>query len=144
MQDPYAVLQVARNAEPEVVAAAYRSLARKYHPDGNRSAKSTQRMQEINEAYEILRDPAKRRRYDRANRQPRGQILWRTEESMYWSGEMEGEESTDWASSYARRRAHPHPIPRKGFLEKNLGCVAYALFAGFVAWYVLAMVISKL
>jgi DnaJ-class molecular chaperone len=143
MQDPYATLQVARNAEPEVIAAAYRSLARKYHPDADASDGSTRRMQEINEAYEILRDPARRRRYDRANRD-RGQILWRTEESMYWSGEMEGEESTDWASSYARRRSHPEPIPRKGFWERNLGCTVYALFAGLIAWYVLALVISRM
>ena len=144
MQDPYVTLQVARNAEPEVIAAAYRSLARKYHPDKRASAKSTKRMQELNEAYEILRDPVKRRRYNRAHPQTRGRILWRTEESMMWSGDLDGEESTHWASSYARRRAHPEPIPRKGFWERNLGCVLYLLFAAFAAWYVLAAVITKM
>ncbi|MCL5959410.1 MAG: J domain-containing protein [Chloroflexi bacterium] len=54
-------------AEPEVIQAAYRSLARKYHPDRNKAASSAE-MQKINAAYEILSDPVKRRRYDRSRR----------------------------------------------------------------------------
>jgi len=64
-QDPYDILQLAHHAEPEVVEAAYRRLARKYHPDTNSSANATAHMQEINWAYEILKDPAKRASYDR-------------------------------------------------------------------------------
>lgn len=63
--DPYEVLQVSPNAEPEVVEAAYRRLARKYHPDVNSSPDATKRMQIINWAYEILRDPDARREYDK-------------------------------------------------------------------------------
>jgi hypothetical protein len=64
LRDPYRILQVAPHAEIEVIEAAYRRLARKYHPDVDSSASATQRMQEINWAYEILSDPAKRAKYD--------------------------------------------------------------------------------
>ncbi len=63
-KDYYKVLQVDPEADPEVIAAAYRRLSLKYHPDTNRSTDATRRMQEINEAYEVLKDPAKRARYD--------------------------------------------------------------------------------
>jgi curved DNA-binding protein len=65
--DHYRVLQVTREAEPEVIDRAYRALSRKYHPDlgtaGDREMRTT-RMQSINEAYRVLRDPARRSRYD--------------------------------------------------------------------------------
>lgn len=65
MKDYYQILQVDRSAEQEVIKAAYRELARKYHPDKNRSAHAAGRMQEINEAYKVLSDPIKRKEYDR-------------------------------------------------------------------------------
>ena len=64
--DYYKILQIDPGAEPEVIEAAYRRLARKYHPDVNKSPDAVQRMQQINVAYEVLRDPAKRAEYDRA------------------------------------------------------------------------------
>lgn len=60
----YRILQVDRAAEPEVITAAYKRLALKYHPDSNRAPDALQRMQEINEAYEVLSDPVKRERYN--------------------------------------------------------------------------------
>lgn len=51
MKDPYEILQVHRQAEPEVIRAAYRALARKYHPD---SGGDPRRMAEITEAWAIL------------------------------------------------------------------------------------------
>jgi serine/threonine-protein kinase len=65
LKDYYRILQVDPVADPEVIEAAYRRLARKHHPDSNRSADATRRMQEINEAYDVLRDPIKRTQYDR-------------------------------------------------------------------------------
>lgn len=62
--DFYEVLQVSPNAEPEVIEAAYRRLARKYHSDVNPSPDATARTKEMNQAYEILRDPQKRAMYD--------------------------------------------------------------------------------
>ncbi len=60
----YEVLQVSPGAEPEVIEAAYRRLARKYHPDVDKTAGADRRMQEINAAYEVLSDPQKRSEYD--------------------------------------------------------------------------------
>ena len=60
----YKTLQVDPAAEPEVVAAAYRLLALKYHPDTNKSSDAARRMREINAAYEILGDAEKRILYD--------------------------------------------------------------------------------
>lgn len=65
MRDYYRVLQVTRDAEPEVIEKAYKALARKRHPDacsGDRSAHEA--MVELNEAYAVLSDPAKRAAYD--------------------------------------------------------------------------------
>jgi DnaJ domain len=67
--DHYRVLQVDAAAEEEVIAAAYRKLAFKYHPDRNKSPDATIRLQEINRAYEVLGDPAKRLRYDQERSQ---------------------------------------------------------------------------
>lgn len=65
--DYYETLQIARNAEPEVVERAYKALSLKYHPDvvasENRDS-ATRRMQRINEAYRVLSNPQSRRRYD--------------------------------------------------------------------------------
>ncbi len=62
--DFYKVLQVDTEAEPEVVEAAYRALSKKYHPDINPLPEAQARMSQINSAYEILGDTAKRRDYN--------------------------------------------------------------------------------
>jgi DnaJ-class molecular chaperone len=67
-EDYYKILQVDPSAEPEVISAAYRRLAVKYHPDNNSSPDATPRMQRINEAYAVLSDPAQRATYDRTRR----------------------------------------------------------------------------
>ena len=61
MNDPYEVLQVHRRAEPEVIRAAFRALARKYHPDFGGDA---QRMVQITEAYAILGHRERRASFD--------------------------------------------------------------------------------
>lgn len=63
-QDYYAVLGVPRTASQDEVRKAYRGLARKHHPDVDKSEGATQRFQQITEAYEVLKDPATRQRYD--------------------------------------------------------------------------------
>lgn len=64
--DPYRVLQVDPQAEPEVVEAAFRRLARKYHPDVNPAPEAAEQMERIMAAYEVLRDPDRRAAYDRS------------------------------------------------------------------------------
>src|SRR5512135_2185429 len=62
--DYYKILQVDPSAEDEVIKAAYKRLALKYHPDTNKSPDASQRMKEINEAYQVLSNPTKRASYD--------------------------------------------------------------------------------
>ena len=66
--DPYKVLQVDAEAEDEVIQAAYRRLAQKYHPDVAPGPDAATRMMAINAAWEILRDPARRASHDLARR----------------------------------------------------------------------------
>lgn len=64
-KDYYKILGVDRKAGDDEIKKAYRSLAKKYHPDKNPGNKSAeQKFKEINEAYEVLKDPQKRSRYD--------------------------------------------------------------------------------
>src|SRR6202051_3337250 len=64
-KDYYDVLGTSKPATEDDIRKAYRSLARKYHPDVNPGDKSAEeRFKEINEAYEVLSDPDKRKRYD--------------------------------------------------------------------------------
>lgn len=63
--DPYKVLQVDPEADPEVIQAAYRRLAQKYHPDLAADGDAARRMVAINDAWAILRDPESRAAFDR-------------------------------------------------------------------------------
>ncbi len=63
-KDYYEILGVSRDATKDELQRAYRKLARKFHPDLNKEAGSEEKFKEINEAYEVLKDPAKREKYD--------------------------------------------------------------------------------
>lgn len=63
--DPYKILQVDPEAEDEVIAAAYRRLARKYHPDTAAGPEAHGRMEALNAAWEVLGNPARRAAHDR-------------------------------------------------------------------------------
>src|SRR5215470_19797211 len=62
-KDYYSILGVDRKADAKTIKSAYRRLARKHHPDVAKG-KDAERFKEIAEAYEVLSDPDKRRRYD--------------------------------------------------------------------------------
>ena len=66
MRDPYEVLGVQKNATPATVKSAFRRLAKKLHPDANKSDKTAAtKFAELNAAYEIVGDEAKRKAFDR-------------------------------------------------------------------------------
>jgi molecular chaperone DnaJ len=63
--DFYKILGVEKKASQEQIDSAYRKLARRYHPDTNQEAGAEERFKEISEAYDVLGDPEKRKKYDR-------------------------------------------------------------------------------
>jgi len=63
-KDYYESLGVSRSASSDEIQRAYRTLARKYHPDMSKEPGHEQRFKEVSEAYEVLKDPTKRKRYD--------------------------------------------------------------------------------
>ncbi len=85
-KDYYKILGVSPNATEKEIKSAFRRLARKYHPDVNpNDPQAEERFKEINEAYEVLSDPEKRKKYDQMRQQyeawqragrPGGQFDW--------------------------------------------------------------------
>jgi curved DNA-binding protein len=67
-RDYYEILGVTRGAEADEVKRAYRKLARKYHPDVSKEKNAEDKFKEVQEAYEVLRDPDKRAAYDQLGR----------------------------------------------------------------------------
>jgi len=67
--DHYKTLGVPRQASTETIKAAYRKLARRYHPDVSKEPEAEARFKEITEAYEVLKNPQRRSAYDRLNSQ---------------------------------------------------------------------------
>ncbi len=63
-KDYYDILGVKRDATEAEIKSAYRKLARKYHPDVNKTKEAESKFKDINEAYEVLGDKQKRQRYD--------------------------------------------------------------------------------
>lgn len=63
-KDYYQIMGVSRDASQDEIKRAYRKLARKYHPDVSKEAQAEERFKEVQEAYEVLKDPQKRAAYD--------------------------------------------------------------------------------
>ena len=105
LPDPYKTLQVDTEAEDEVIEAAYRRLARKYHPDVAPGPDAQDRMVRINQAWEVLRDPAKRAAVDRARARTDGTT------ARAAAADARARAATQAASQAARNRPTP-PQPQ--------------------------------
>jgi curved DNA-binding protein len=92
VKDYFRILEVHSEASPEVIERAYKALARKYHPDAWPPEKrdwANLRMQEINEARDVLSDPARRAAYARYRRTEFWRVFWKeglTGISRRWAG----------------------------------------------------------
>jgi curved DNA-binding protein len=102
-KDYYAALGVNREASPDVIKAAYRRLARKYHPDVSREPNAEEKFKNLQEAYEVLKDPEKRRAYDQLGRHWQDQTFRSSPHEsgahFYHSGEF-SKESEDRFSDF--------------------------------------------
>ena len=76
--DYYDVLGVERSATEEDIRRAFRKLAMEWHPDRNKEKDAEERFKTVNEAYQVLIDPAKRQQYDRFGRAGVGGMEWPT------------------------------------------------------------------
>jgi len=89
-KDYYAILGVAPETPPEEIKRAYRKLAKKYHPDVSKLPDAEARFKEINEAWEVLQDPAKRNHYDKVRAggwQPQREGFDQSMGSDFYSGD---------------------------------------------------------
>src|SRR5829696_8566560 len=68
--DHYKTLGVDRKASADEIKKAYRKLARQYHPDTNKEPGAEERFKQVSEAYDVLSDAEKRKRYDRGGMNP--------------------------------------------------------------------------
>lgn len=106
MPSHYETLGVAKTASDADIKSAFRKLAMQCHPDKNPGdAAAEKKFKEINEAYEHLKDPAKRQAYDAAQANPFGQ---------------RGSHSADWEDIFAKRRQYGGSVHEDMFMEEIL------------------------
>lgn len=125
-KDYYATLGVKRDASAEDIKRVYRKLARKYHPDVSKEANAEEKFKEVQEAYEVLKDPQKRTAYDQLG------SGWQSGEDFRpppnWQGFAGGFENADLGgfsdffenifgggrAGRARHQQHHHGFKRRG------------------------------
>lgn len=79
-KDYYKIMGLTKQATPEEIKRAYRKLARKYHPDVSKEAGAEEKFKELGEAYEVLKDPDKRAKYDQYGQ------YWKQQEQQQQQG----------------------------------------------------------
>jgi len=87
-KDYYKILEVEEDASEEDIKLAYRRLAKKYHPDLNKTdPKAKEKFIELHEAYDTLSDPQRRKFYDQAGYNPRNidlsDLLWKYDSTRF-------------------------------------------------------------
>ncbi|WP_070107987.1 J domain-containing protein [Burkholderia plantarii] len=124
----YDNLKVSRDAPPEVIRAAYKSLAQKYHPDRNRDPRAAQIFKIINAAYDVLGDPAARADHD--------DWLARKEREAAHAARRDASAARAPEPPAAAARPQRPPPTRTGPGRRRLGSVPLRvwLLIGVIAW----------
>ncbi len=97
-RDYYEVMGVARDASQEAIKKAYRRLARKYHPDVSKEADAEAKFKQLQEAYEVLKDPEKRAAYNQLGEN--------------WRAGQDFRPPPDWGKGFEFSRGRPGRGPR--------------------------------
>lgn len=145
--DLYRILELTYTADATAIRTAYRSLAKKYHPDVSAFADAHDRFVTITEAYEVLSDPIARARYDRTRESPSPKRASPHKEARYTR-------DTEASSRAARAKAEEFSRMRYEQFDhvafdsvasymapKMLGCFGIAA-VGFVVFIILAVLIE--
>ena len=107
-QDYYQIMGLKANASAKEIKTAYRRLARKYHPDLNKAPNAEAQFKALGEAYEVLKDPQKRKAYDERSRQPEAHFAEKEQHSYSSDGFDESWFESLFGQNGARaRRAYP-------------------------------------
>jgi curved DNA-binding protein len=100
-RDYYEVLGLPRSADEKAIRTAYRKLARQFHPDVNPNDKTAeQRFKEVNEAYEVLSDPEKRKKYDELGARWKEYDAWQRAQQ---AAGREGASPEEWSEMFRRQ-----------------------------------------
>ena len=114
-RDYYETLGVARDAEPEEIKRSYRRLARKFHPDVSKEPDAMEHFKEVQEAYEVLKDPEKREAYDRfgadwkAGQEFRPPPGWEPNVGFSGGGYTDAREFSEFFETLFGRGGHRYP-----------------------------------
>jgi curved DNA-binding protein CbpA len=127
MSDYYEILQVSAKAEPEVIQAAYKRLAFKYHPDRNAAPSAHQMMTLLNKAYAILSDPIRRSAYDRLRRKTKPEPKQKEAQNDQPKQKGEHNEQTANRSSHLHKTDVRWVLPMLFFLDLLLVMLLFLL-----------------
>ena len=111
-RDYYKILGLERTASADQVKTAYRRLARKYHPDVSKEKNAEERFKEVQEAYEVLKDPEKRAAYDQLGSE--------------WQSGQQFRPPPDWGSGYEFSGGAERGGPRRRSYRASGGEGEYA------------------
>ncbi|MDP1604602.1 MAG: DnaJ C-terminal domain-containing protein [Legionella sp.] len=116
-KDYYKVMGLEKNASQEEIKRTYRKLARKYHPDVSKEANAENKFKEVGEAYEVLKDPEKRKKYDQYG-QYWQEPSQRPQQQQHYSQDYDSSTAADFeeflSSIFRQRQQQEHSFHEKG------------------------------